>query len=372
MRVVRREAVRRWSVVSAGVAVLAVVPAVVAAWPEGSAAGPDPVELRERILASADRPHDGYVATDGRLGLPALPELEDVGGLLGGSARLRVWYAGSTSWRVAELTTTGERDTYRTAAGLYRWDFERNLVTHLAGEPTVWLPGAADLVPPALARRLLGGDGRLDRLPSRRIAGIEAAGLRLTPHQPDTTVGRVDVWADRETGLPLVVDVAGKNGAHPVFTSRFLQLRQATPPADVLTPAVPDGAGFAMTTTDEVADALATALPGRLPDVLAGRARTATAAGVGGGAVYGTGFSTVAVLALPGRVGGRMLGSARDAGGTPVPLAGAQAYELRTALLTALVVRTDGDRRSRRGWLLAGLVDPQLLRRAATELIGRP
>jgi hypothetical protein len=372
MRVVRREAVRRWSVVGAAVAVLAALPAAVAAWPVGSPAGSDPGTLLARILASADRPHEGYVATDGRLGLPDLPELDQVGALLGGSARLRTWYAGPTAWRVAELTATGERDTYRTPDGRYRWDFELNLVTHLGGEPAVWPPDAPDLVPPALARRLLGGGGRVDRLPARRVAGITAAGLRLTPGDPDSTVGRVDVWADPATGLPVYVEVAGTDAVRPVFTSRFLQLRQGVPSAHVLTPTLPAGAGFVSATADELAAAVAEALPGRLPDVLVGRARSAAAgtAGAAGAGVYGTGFSTVVVLVLPGRFGGRTLGAARDAGGTLVPLEGGRAYELRAGLLTALVVRTDGDRSARRGWLLAGLVEPRLLRAAAAELIG--
>jgi hypothetical protein len=310
--------------------------------------------------------------TDGRLGLPALPELEDVRRLLNGSARLRTWYAGPTSWRVAELTPTGERDTYETAVGLYRWDFERNLVTHLAGTPAVWVPGAPDLVPPALARRLLDAAGRYDRLPARRVAGIDAAGLRLTPDDPDTNVGRVDVWADPDTGLPLWVEVAGAGRADPAFTSRFLQLRQEPQPAAVLTPSIPDDAGFATTSVEELEGALGAAVSGRLPETLVGRTRVSAAAtaGVPGIAVYGRGFTTVVVLALPGRFGGRTLAAARDAGGAPVAMAGAQAYELRASLLTALVVRTDGDRFSRRAWLLAGLVQPQLLRRAAAELVG--
>jgi hypothetical protein len=206
------------------------------------------------------------------------------------------------------------------------------------------------------------------------VAGVGAAGLALTPDDPDTTVGRVAVWADPQTGLPVHLEVTVRGGAEPVFTSRFLQLRQAAPDPREVTPTVPAGAGFAEGTAAEAADALAAALPGQLPAVLAGRARTSIGAmdGVAGAGVYGDGLSTVVVLALPGRVGRRTLAAARDNGGTPLPLTGAQAYELRAAPLTALIVRTDGDRSSRRGWLLAGLVDPQLLQRAATELIGRP
>jgi hypothetical protein len=374
MGVVRRDVLRRWSVTGAGVAALCLLPVAVAAWPADSASSVDPVVLRQRILASVNQPYSGHVSTDGRLALPALPALEDVRGLLAGSARLRTWYVGPTSWRVAELTTTGERDTYRTTAGLDRWDFERNLITHLAGAHPVGLPDASDLVPPTLARRLLGAGGRLDPLPVRRVAGVDAAGLALTPDDPDTAISRVQVWAEPRTGLPLRVEVMGEGSADPVIASRFLQLRRAAPDPAVVAPTVPAGAGFTEVTDEEAADALANALRGRLPAMLAGRPRMSTGVtdGVTGGGLYGAGFSAMVVLALPGRAGGRTLAAARDNGGTPVALSGAQAYELRAPPLAALVVRTDGDRSRPRTWLLTGLVDPRVLHRAAAELIGQP
>lgn len=372
--VVRRAAGRRWSVVGVCVAVLCLLPVAVAVWPGTLAAPVDPVALRDRILASADRPYEGYVDVVGRLGVPNLPGFEPVTGLLRGSTRVRAWYASPRAWRVAELAATGERDTYRTAAGTYHWDFELNLVTYLEGESAIWLPGPADLVPPALARRLLGGDGRFTALGTRRVAGVSAAGLRLTPADGDTTVGRVDVWADPVTGLPVRVEVAATGAADASFVSRFLEVRQVAPGPAVLSPSVPSGAGLAVTTVDDVTGGLAAALSGSLPGALAGHRRAAAASTeeISGAAGYGSGFSTFVVLALPGRFGGRTLATARDAGATPVEIERAQAYEMRSPLLTALVVRTEGDRATRRGWLLAGLVRPELLRRAAVELVGTP
>jgi hypothetical protein len=135
---------------------------------------------------------------------------------------------------------------------------------------------------------------------------------------------------------------------------------------------VPVGADFAEADSAEVAAALASALTGRLPVTLGGRTQTSAAAqaGISGAAMYGDGLSMFAVLPLPGRLGRRTLAAARDAGAAPVELTGATAYEVRAGVLTTMVVRTDGDRSSRRGWLLAGLVAPELLRRAATELVG--
>jgi hypothetical protein len=368
MGVVRRAAVRRWSVVAGGVAVLCLVPAAVAAWPVGAAAV-DPDELRRRALASAQRPYEGYVATEGRIGLPDLPQLADVGALFGGTMRLRAWHAGPDSWRVAELTALGERDTYRAQPGRYRWDFERNLVTFVAGDPAVWLPGPPDLLPPALARRLLAVDGAVRPLPARRVAGVAAAGLRLVPADPDTSVGRIDVWADPDSGLPLRVEVAGRGAARPVFTSRFLQVRQVAPDPAVLVVTVPDGAGFTMTRAGEVVEALAGALPGELPGSLAGRPRSTPVSAVTGAAAYGAGVSTVVVLGLSGGVARRMMETGRDAGGAPVPLTAAEAYELRGSLLAALVVHDDDSPEEVHTWLLAGLVEPRVLRDAAAELV---
>jgi hypothetical protein len=173
------------------------------------------------------------------------------------------------------------------------------------------------------------------------------------------------------------VEVFGRGGSHPVFTSRFLQVRQAAPDPAVLAPTIPADAELAATTTADLAEALASVLTGTLPDTLAGRERTLPAAivEVTGGGVYGTGLSTMVALVLPGRLSGQTADAARDAGGLPVPMAGAEAYELRASLLTAVVVHADHsllpDREAIHAWLLVGFVDPQLLRRAASELIGR-
>ena len=376
MGVVRREALRRWSVIAAGVAVLCLLPSVIAAWPVRAAPGIGPGELRDRVLASVNQPYSGYVTTDGRLRLPDLPALEDVRGLFSGSARLRAWYASSTAWRVAELTATGERDTYRTVAGQYSWDYERNLVTELLGDPSVWLPGTADVVPPVLARRLLGAGGRPgSALPARRVAGVEAAGLRLTPDDPDTAIAWVDVWADPRTGLPVHVEVAGEGAADPVFTSRFLEVGQAAPDPAALTPAAPPGAGFAH---DD---------PGRCRRGARERAERAAAgharrpAAVADRVRGGRDRRRRVRHRVLDRRGGRAARPARrpDAGGRArqrrrrgPARRRLQAYELRATPLAALVVRRPGDRETRRTWLLAGLVDPQLLRRAAAELVGRP
>jgi hypothetical protein len=389
--VMRRDALVRWLAVGLGVAVVCSLPAVIALWP-APAVATDPGRLRELVLASAERPYQGYVDSRGQLNLPKLPVLGEVLALAGDSTRIRAWYAGPQSWRVAVLRTTGERDVYRNADGTYLWDFERNLIGFTPGDLPIRLPWAADVVPPDLARRVLSSVSPQDRvtaLPARRIAGVAAAGLRVTPADPRTTVGSVDIWADPDSGLPVRVQITGRGSTDPVLITEFLDLAQTRPDARSLTPPVPESAGLSVVGSEDVANAVGQIAPVPLPDSLAGRPAlrethadlvdptgrfVITFVGVPGISAYGGGLSTFVVLALPGRVGFDAMETARKARGTPVRIGGAQGYELRVDLLTALLIRSepvrgDDGRVRRRTYLLAGLVDSDLLREAATELL---
>jgi hypothetical protein len=366
MSVVGRETRRRWLLVAAGVAVVCLLPVAVAAWPQPRV-GTAPQRLRELILASADRPYEGYADSNGRLALPDLPELSDVGGLLSGSTQMRVWYATTRAWRVAVVHPTGERDIYRTDLATYLWDFERNLLTRIDGDLPVRLPWAADLPPPELARRLLRNaapDDTVTPIESQRVAGVDAPGLRWTPADPATTIGHVDVWADRDTGLPVRVVVAGRGGGD-VLTSRFLDLAQRRPDPALLTPSQPVAAGF---TTARGPDIAAT-IRGRSayvpPGLLAGQPGEAVVPGVPGIVAYGVGLSAFVVVSLPGRLATRSLRAASDGGGAPVEFGGgATGFELRSTVLSTLIVQS-----GQRTFVLAGLVTPDLLRRAAADLL---
>jgi hypothetical protein len=370
--VVSRSARRRWALVLGGVCALGLVPALLGALPAPPVdAGVGP--LRARILASVDQPYQGYAESRGSLGVPQLPDLGDVGTLLAGESRIRAWYAAPHSWRVATVEATGERDVYQTAAGLYVWDFERNQLVHLIGDVPARLPWAGDVTPPELARRLLrraASNDKVTSIGSRRIAGRVAAGLRLTPADPTTTVGRVDVWADRATGLPLRVELAGRGRPDAVFTSRFLDLELRRPDPAVLTPPRPESAGFVTTEVDSalVIDRL---LPTLMPPTLAGRSLLATPSSVSGAGAYGDGWATFVAVQLPGRIGGRTLRAIERAGGASVVLVQGEAFEINTELLSILIVRSGGNWSFRRTFLLAGFVGPEVLRQAAIELYAR-
>jgi hypothetical protein len=360
--------------VGAGTAVLCAIPAAFDLRPVPGVRV-DPAALKAKILGSTGVGYQGTVSSTGRLALPALPQFGDLTSLFSADTDMRVWYAGRAAWRVAVVDAQGERDTYQTPDGVYVWDFERNLVTRIAGTVTVRLPWASDLVPADLARRVLGSAAPADRLsalPARRVAGVAAAGLRLVPADPDTTIGRVDVWADPDSGLPLAVEVASRTSASPLLTTRVLDLHRQAPDPAVLVPPRPGTAGFTTTSEPDLAAALNDRSFRLLPPTLAGRARTTTPGGVAGIGGYGTGLGMVVVVPLPGRFEDRFIDAAEQAGGVPLVYqdgalveraGGLDGYALGNSAVNTMVLRA--------GYLLAGFVTQDLLRRVGGELFGR-
>ena len=107
----------------------------------------------------------------------------------------------------------------------------------MLGRYPVRLPRPADLVPPSLALRLLreaGPRARVTGLAPRRVAGIAAAGLRVIPGDPASTVARIDIWADPASGLPLQVEVFGRGSGQPALETQFLQVSSWHPVPAVL------------------------------------------------------------------------------------------------------------------------------------------
>ncbi|MEN3308375.1 MAG: hypothetical protein V7603_4577 [Micromonosporaceae bacterium] len=367
----RRAAWRRWSVVAAAVLVLAALPAAVGALP-AHAPSIRPTDLVARIRASAHHPYQGYAISSGTAGLPTLPQLGSVSRLLDGDTQLRTWYAAPDRWRVDEIDLGAERDLYQTPDGQAQWDYGANQLTAVTGSAPVRLPRGADLVPPDLGRRLLAasagtGGGQLSALPARRVAGIAAAGVRLTPADPDTTIGRVDVWADPGTGVPLQVEITPRGAAAPILVTRFLEVSLTAPaPPVLIPPAVRPGMGFTAVDAPDIAGAFATLRLGPLPDQLAGRERTGTPlARLAGTGAYGAGFTQFVVLPVPSQTGFAAYRSATNAGGTPLALPGGEGVLISTPLLSVLVMDSDV---ARRNYVLAGLVQGTVLRAAAAEL----
>jgi hypothetical protein len=362
--VVSAQGMRRWSVVLAVALVLAAIPLILQAWPV-RATTEDPASLRTRIAASGTQSFQGYVQSTGLLGLPALPNLSEVTALLSGTTEMRTWYAGADRWRVDVLGPGTEQDLYQTADGQVRWDYGDSQLTRIVGEQPLRLPRAADLTPPELVRRVLrlaAGD-RVEALAAKRVAGVDAAGLRLVPAEPDTTVAHVDIWADPRTGVPLQAEVTAKLGTRPVFVTRFLEVQFRMPDANVLTPpAERPGIGFTVTEAPDILAAIEGRQPATMPDRLAGMQRRDTVAGLTAAGAYGAGLSAFVVVALPSRFGSRVFEQMAAYGRTVAVPAGSAAL-IATGLLNALVVRTASGH-----CLVAGTVGAVLLQRAAADL----
>jgi hypothetical protein len=354
---------RRWLLVAAGAAGLVAAGAV--PWPAG-AVEVDPAELRRRILGAVP-PHVGYAESTGRLGLPQIPQLGSAIALFTSTTRIRAFVAGADRWRVAELTPAGERDTYHLDGAEYVWDFGGDQVTRVVGQAPLRLPGAADLLPPAMARRLLSPDaGPVTSLPARRVAGRTAAGLRLTPSDPASTIGSVDVWADPVTALPLRVEVAPRGGP-PLLTSELLDVVDRAPDASELTPVIPPGAASVATSAADVSGAFRQLDAPRAPARLAGLARAPRSgtpdAQLPGAGIYGSGLARFALVPATRDLAERVVDDATAAGATVVQVPSGRAVRLATPLVS-VAARTG--RRS--GALLIGTVVPELLDQAVREL----
>ena len=361
--VVTAQGLRRWALMLGVTLLLAAVPVAINLWPVHAKA-------LDRAALSTSQPYYGYVQSAGLLGLPALPNLTQVTAPLSGTTEMRAWYAGPRNWRVDVLGEGTERDLYQTPEAQFSWDFGDNQLIRIEGDQPVRLPRPADLTPPELVRWLLsaaGGD-RVGALAAKRVAGVDASGLRLTPSSPDTTVAHVDIWADPRHGLPLQVEITAKGGTRPVFVTRFLEIHFGAPDAAVLNPPAPRaGLGYTVTEAPDILSAINRRRPVQLPSALAGFARRDAIRGVSAAGVYGTGLSSFVVAALPGRFGAAAFEQISRYGLEVPAASGSEAALIATGLLNLLVVRNPG-----RTYLVAGAVAPALLERVATALAEAP
>jgi len=358
-------AARRWGLVGCAVLLLVVAPFVVRALP----AHDQPlsaVALLHRIQDSRGVAFSGYVESGGSVGLPADEDLSGLSRLLGRTNQVRVWWRDPSTWRVAALRTTGETDLVHTGGRMLRWVYESKDVT-LVPDAGVRLPLTTDLLPNELARRVLAGarEGELSRLPALRVAGHDALGLRLTPADPQASIGRVDVWADRGTGLPVEVRMFARGARVPVVSSRFLDLTVGGPPATALDFSPPHDA---LVRTDDVVD-LADAVnrfAARIPPAsLAGlpsRGPT-TPADQGSVGVYGRGPTVLLALPLWHRTAERVREDLGRQPGARETDAGVLVAAPPMRLLLANPEPNDFS------WLLAGTVTRKALVDAAAQLV---
>jgi hypothetical protein len=370
--VVSAHARRRWSVVACGVALICALPAIIAALPVPAVAI-SAATLRARIMASSSVPYQGYDESTVNLGLPALPNFTDLSTLFSGTTDQYAWYRSPSRWRTSIVTGTDENDIYQVGQLTYLWDYGRGVLTRVVGAQPVRLPRASDLLPPALARRLLAAASpadRMSRLPSRRVAGVDAAGLRLVPANPVTSIGAIDIWADPADGLPLEVAITGRGARDPVVVTTMLQVTEGLPPLATVVPNPAPGVVVASTALPDVDRVLGGDADGDhdttpFPGQLAGLGRVPIPGGLVGVAAYGTGFSRLVLLPLPRGSGTQEFNAAVAAGAGTVSLPGGTAVLIRTPLLNVLMLHA-GFRRET--YILTGAVTPALLESAGASL----
>jgi outer membrane lipoprotein-sorting protein len=364
---------RRWAAVAATCAVLLGLPLGASRALDLLARSDDNTStaraILERALGSRAVPYTGLGESRGTLGLPSLPGLGAVAGLLGGTTRTRVWWAAPDRWRVDVLTVTGEQGTYGTASGVVAWDYERRRLRTVVGEPPARLPRADDLLAPQAARRLLSGVGRADtveRLPDRRVAGRTATGLRVVPSARSSTIGAAEVWVDAESGLPLRLRVVDRAGTDALVT-QLSDVRLGRPAAAVTTPPYPAGVADEVVTAPDLAAAVDQRAPWRLPDTLAGLPVTRSL--LEGSATYGRGLVRFTVLPLPDRIADDVVSNARSAGAATLEVDRGEAWRVSPSLLDVVVAQGDDLLHT---YLIAGLVTPDVLTEAARELLADP
>ena len=371
MSVVSATGRRRWAAVAAGAVLTgAVVTLAPAALTGEQRTEPGPArELLTRAQASDSVAYTALASSRGTLGLPDLPRFGAVAALLGGTTRARVWWVAPSAWRVDVLSATGEQGTYGTAGGVVTWDYERNALVRIVGEPGARLPRADDLLAPQATRRLLAGvgaDDRVDPLPAADVGGRPTFGVRVVPSNPRSTIAHADVWVDAQSALPLRLRIVARGGEDALVT-QLSDVRLGAPRSTVVVPPEPAGAKVDIEVAPDLAASVDQRSPWLLPDTLAGLGVTRSL--LQGTATYGSGLVRFVVLPLPHREAHQVMDNARSAGAAPVDVVGGTAVSISSSLLNAVVAQ-DAD--FRHAYLIAGLVDPELLGLAAGELFADP
>jgi hypothetical protein len=354
----------RWLVVLLTAAAFVATPLLIASRP-AMPSDTSVIELAGRIQQSANVGWSGFVETDGTLQVPDNESFATLAQLLGENTQLRVWWRGLDDWRVDRIRGTGETDLFRQGSGTVRWVFESETATY-SPVSKIRLPDASDLLPPTFARSVLQGVrmSELSPLPGRRLAGINAAGLRLTPSDKATTVGHVDIWADAVSGLPLEVELYGVGDQRPVLTTTLRELKLGAPSASTTRFTLAGGIRVVYEESVDVAAAANALARYDLPASLAGlSSRDGEDPGAVG--IYGRGPTTLIALPLRGRVARPLRQQLHDRGNAQVTDVGTLVPVGPVGLLIT-PFRGRGE-----AFLLAGTVPAETLQRAAAELLER-
>jgi hypothetical protein len=350
--------IRRWLLVALAVALVIGVPVLVRRLPVG-ASDLSAADVLSRIRAAGDRGYSGTVELSGDVALPVTSHFTDIGELLGGETTLRVWWHDASAWRVDKVLVTGETDLFHRGDQTTTWKYE-SLKATTSTDPTIRLPRTSDLLPPALAARVLEG-ARADmvsRLPTRRVAGVAAVGLRIRRAASQSSIDHVDLWAEPGTGTVLRLDAFSTPRGTASFSTVFTSF-SATPPSLAVTrfdppPLVPDRFERVL----DIADAANQYAPVIPPRVVAGLRRSGSTVGAVG--IYGTGLTQILAIPLRRDDAGILRDQLMRSVGV---VESAQGPTLMAGPLGVLVT---GEHKF--GWILVGTVTRATLITAATDL----
>jgi hypothetical protein len=355
----------RWFVVAVVAIACATAPALLRVVPAHDSDISAPA-LAKRIHASAALGWSGEVHAIGSLEVPLTGStFGGVSRLLGGQTDLRVWWRDPEHWRLDRLRTSGEQDLIRSGSQTMRWTYESS-EARFTPYSEVRLPNDSDALPPTLAGRLLSGAkaSELSRLPATRVDGRSAVGLRFVPADSRTTIARVDVWADEDSGLPVRVDVYDEGGRdRPILTSQVVSLDTDRPEAALTSFETTRGMHFSRgAALDEAAGANAFA-PFALPDEVAdlprrGRPEDQRAVGI-----YGRGPTALVAIPLRRSVA---KGLYKQLSGSSNAVATRRRVTLTVGPLSVLLLVG-----GRAGLLLAGTVSVPTLENATQDLLQR-
>jgi hypothetical protein len=353
-------AAHRWGVAALASALIVLTPYAGRLRPPADSAT-DTADLVAAVRGSADTAYSGTVEVQGRVGLPIADRFTDLADLFGGQTRLRVWWRGDGDWRVDRLLETGEVDLFHQGPQTVEWSYERGLARAWI-DPSIRLPRDSDLLPPEVARDALDGADSSDvrRLSPRRIAGVDATGLRVTIRDPRSTLRHVDLWVDPETGVTLAADVYAE-AAQPALTTSFTTYSPSRPDDGVTRFRPRRHVPVTQDHVLDIADAADQFAPVDAPASVAGLSRTAGRSS----AVYGSGLTRVLVVPLPEREAYELGYRFKESGARTVH--GEQI--LRVGPLGAMVTR-DGGPTFHGSWLITGTVTDETLLDAARDLAG--
>ena len=354
----------RWAIVLTGVLILAALPWAVSKLPAASTGATAP-DLLGRVQRSSSVSYSGYAESVGSLALPATDQFNAITNLLGARTQMRVWWLSSAEWRIDTVSLTGETDLHHSGGQTWTWNYEANRATldETSYPEDVRLPRSDDLLPSNLARRLLSQatPDEVQRLPSARVAGQDAAGLRLRPKEPESTIDRVDVWV-LTSGLPVRVAVYSKGSGTAVVSTSFLQLHTSPPRSSEIDFTPPLSARVEESNGLDLLgfiDLLGNAQP---PATLAGLPRNAADPGIGAVGVYGRGVTLLVAIPLPARIAYPLQEQLEKAAGS-VSTAGGVA--IGVGILNLLLGEPKPDAGA---WLVTGTVTADTLQRAMAAL----